>query len=117
MEWPHCSRPLNNDTNPFRLSCPRTKCNCHTYQVEKRQLLPDETNKNIYLQRSILKLNDCNWASEASPTLGCSIEISRDIHIIYVHVSVICQINCVGGITWIKHAHAQSQYWAVKFDQ
>ena len=21
----------------------------------------------------------CNWASEASPTLGCSIEISRDI--------------------------------------
>ena len=22
----------------------------------------------------------CNWASEASPTLGCSIEISRDIY-------------------------------------
>ena len=22
---------------------------------------------------------NCNWASEASPTLGCSIEISRDI--------------------------------------
>ena len=22
-----------------------------------------------------------NWASEASPTLGCSIEISRDIYI------------------------------------
>ena len=21
------------------------------------------------------------------------------------------------GITWIKHAHAQSQYWAVKSDQ
>ena len=40
------------------------------------------------------------------------IEISRD-----VHVSVVCQINCVGGITWIKHAHAQSQYWAVKSDQ
>ena len=55
-----------------------------------------------------------NWASEASPTLGCSIEISRDI---YVHVSVVCQINCVGGITWIKHAHALSQYWAVKSDQ
>ena len=32
-------------------------------------------------------------------------------------VSVICQINCVGGITWIKHSHAQSQYWAVKSDQ
>ena len=25
-----------------------------------------------------------NWASEASPTLGCSIEISRDIMYIYI---------------------------------
>ena len=24
----------------------------------------------------------CSWASEASPTLGCSIEISRDIYVI-----------------------------------
>ena len=44
-----------------------------------------------------------NWASEASPTLGCSIEISRDIYmyILYVYMSVclVCQINCVGGIT------------------
>ena len=52
------------------------------------------------------------WASEASPTLGCSIEISRDI----------CRNVCrgpksVGGITWAKRAHAQSQYWAVKSDQ
>ena len=23
----------------------------------------------------------------------------------------------VGGNTWAKHAHAQSQYWAVKSDQ
>ena len=31
---------------------------------------------------------DVNWASEASPTLGCSIEISRDIYIcIYVGMS------------------------------
>ena len=29
----------------------------------------------------------CNWASEASPTLGCSIEISRDIYM-YVGMSV-----------------------------
>ena len=45
-----------------------------------------------------------NWASEASPTLGCSIEISRDIYIYMLSVcrsmSVVCQINCVGGITW-----------------
>ena len=53
-----------------------------------------------------------NWASEASPTLGCSIEISRDI----------CRYVCrswsksVGGNTWAKRAHAQSQYWAVKSD-
>ena len=41
------------------------------------------------------------WASEVSPTLGCSIEISRDIYVCrYVGMSVICQINCVGGITW-----------------
>ena len=47
-----------------------------------------------------------NWASEASPTLGCSIEISRDM---YVGRSVglskgnpykkyVCQ-KCVGRIT------------------
>ena len=40
-----------------------------------------------------------NWASEASPTLGCSIKISCDIYM-YVGMSVVCQINCVGGITW-----------------
>ena len=56
-----------------------------------------------------------NWASEASPTLGCSIEISRDIYlyIIYVGMSVVVQ-KSVGGITWARRAHAQSQYWAVK---
>ena len=41
-----------------------------------------------------------NWASEASPTLGCSIEISRDIYMSVCRMSVVCQINCVGGITW-----------------
>ena len=33
-----------------------------------------------------------NWASEASPTLGCSIEISRDIYM-SVCMSVVCQIT------------------------
>ena len=61
-----------------------------------------------------------NWASEASPTLGCSIEISRDI---YMYVGrYVCMYVCrgpksVGGITWAKRAHAQSQYCAVKSDQ
>ena len=31
-----------------------------------------------------------DWASVASPTMGCSIEISRDI---YICVSVVCQIT------------------------
>ena len=31
-----------------------------------------------------------NWASEASPTLGCSIEISRDIYM-SVGMSVVVQ--------------------------
>ena len=41
----------------------------------------------------IFHADPCNksyWASEASPTLGCSIEISRDIYIC-VHVSVVVQ--------------------------
>ena len=33
-----------------------------------------------------------------------------------VAMSIVCQINYVGGITWIKHAHAQSQVWAVRTD-
>ena len=57
-----------------------------------------------------------SWASEASPTPGCSIEISRDI---YMSVGrYVCRgPKSVGGITWAKRAHAQSQYWAVKSDQ
>ena len=48
------------------------------------------------------------WASEASPTLGCSIEISRDI------CRYVCRVlKCVGRITC---THAQSQFWAVKTD-
>ena len=52
------------------------------------------------------------WVSEASPTLGCSIEISRDIYM----CRFVCPpyAKCIGGITWPKHEHAQSQFWAVK---
>ena len=28
----------------------------------------------------------------------------------YRYMSVVCQINCVGGNTWTKQAHAQSQF-------
>ena len=33
-----------------------------------------------------------NWASEASPTLGCSIEISRDIYYV-VGMSYVCRMS------------------------
>ena len=51
------------------------------------------------------------WASEASTTLGCSIEISRDIMCRFVCLGM---PKCVGGITWTKNAHAQLR--AVKND-
>ena len=44
----------------------------------------------------------------------CSIEILRDIYM-SVGMSVVSK-KCVGGITWPKRAHAQSQIWAVKTD-
>ena len=59
-------------------------------------------------------------ASEASPTLDCSIEISRDIYVsvcMSVCLQKIRMPKCLGRITWPKHVHAQSQFWAVKTDQ
>ena len=60
----------------------------------------------------VVFLCSCNWASEASPTLGCSIKISRDIYIYMLSVcrsmSVVCQINCVGGSTCGPHACSKS---------
>ena len=44
-----------------------------------------------FLQIHLHKLDNINiWASEASPTLGCSIEISRDIYM-SVGMSVVVQ--------------------------
>ena len=51
---------------------------------------------------SIFKLNTPHWGVQSR---------FRVIYVcIYVCMSVclVCQINCVGGITWTKHAHAQS---------
>ena len=36
---------------------------------------------------------------------------------IYVGMYFCSGPKSVGGITWAKRAHAQSQYWAVKSDQ
>ena len=39
-------------------------------------------------------LEICNWESEASPTLGCSIEISHDIYI-YIYVGWLVGMSVV----------------------
>ena len=41
-----------------------------------------------------------NWVSEASPTLGCSIEISHDIYIYCIYVCVCRGPKCARRITW-----------------
>ena len=48
---------------------------------------------------TVRQLQRINWASKASPTLGCSIEISRDIYVcmyvcMYVFVYV-CMYECL----------------------
>ena len=65
----------------------------------------------FYFGKQSFPLSNSNWASEASPTLGCSIEISRDIYM-YVGMYVCRGPKSVGGNTWAKRAHAQSQYCA-----
>ena len=77
------------------------------------------TDSTIYTVRLIIEhprewlasLAD-NLASEASPTPGCSIEISRDIYIdmSVCRMSVVCQINCVGGITCGPRACSKSVF-------
>ena len=58
-------------------------------------------------------LPENNWASAASPTLECSIEISGDMSVyVGVCLHVVCQINCIGGITW--PTRMLSLFWAVK---
>ena len=42
----------------------------------------------MFNDKSIAQLERTyNWASEASPTLGCSIEISRDIYVCFCRMS------------------------------
>ena len=49
------------------------------------------------------------WASEASPTLGCSIQISRDIYMFMCLSWSKMRTHYVA-----KHAHAHGQFGAVK---
>ena len=55
------------------------------------------------------------WASEASPTLGCSIEISRDIYMSVCRY--VCRMsNYLCSRNYVAHMHAQSHFCSVKTD-
>ena len=62
-----------------------------------------------------MEIDDCviGRAKRASPTLGCSIEILRDIYIYIMSVGLyVYRISkCVDRITLPKHTHAQSQFF------
>ena len=65
-----------------------------------------------YIVPSVTKNRNPPLGERSEPHTGV---FNRDFAwYIYVGMSVVCQINCVGGITY---AHAQSQFWAVKNDQ
>ena len=96
------------------------------FVVEKSEDLYNELFNELVMRVSIIG----ERAKRARHSQVCSIE-NRDIYIIgrakraphwgvqsrfrviYVGMSVVVQ-KSVGGITWAKRAHAQSQYWAVK---
>ena len=50
----------------------------------------------------------CNWASEASPTLGCSIEISCDIY------NICDRIAKTGLITGVRTNYSYSPFSSAK---
>ena len=51
-----------------------------------------------------------NWASEASPTLGCSIEISRDIYMYMYICRYVSYVKLTAWRNYVAHAHAQSHF-------
>ena len=51
--------------------------------------------------------------AKRAPHLG----VQSRFRVIYICRYVCRGPKSVGGITWAKRAHAQSQYWAVKSDQ
>ena len=91
------------------LDTPTIKLLCPTRWTERTAAIEAILANYNFLCKLLVEVNERvkpvitdNWASEASPTLGCSIEISYIVGMSYVvcRMSVVCQINCVGGITW-----------------
>ena len=57
-----------------------------------------------------------NGSGYVASLFGTPLFIILDPPLIYICRYVYRVPKCVGGITWSKHAHAQSQFWAVKTD-
>ena len=55
-----------------------------------------------------------NGRAKRAPHWG----VQSRFRVIYIYLCMyVCRVQkCVGGIMWPKHAHAQSQFWAVKTD-
>ena len=69
-----------------------------------------------FLLHSILFL--ISQTSYRTHKIISSYELARPIMGTIFLVMCVCRgPKSVGGITWTKRAHAQSQYWAVKSDQ
>ena len=66
----------------------------------------------VYVKSDILT----NWIN-GPIFLGTNAVHLSGVHCIYVGMYVCRGPKSVGGNTWAKRAHAQSQYWAVKSDQ
>ena len=64
------SRLNSPSSTNFEVICPKI------HESASLILYPDRLNPN--------RGDVVNWASEASPTLGCSIEILRDIYCMYI---------------------------------
>ena len=76
--------------------------------------MSDSFTKNTVAAPHTLVKIVSNWASESEPHTG----VQSRFRVIYVYCMCVCRgPKNVGGNTWAKSAHAQSQYWAVKSDQ
>ena len=67
---------------------------CYAYGLQKTDVFQTVDLYEGQNMPQVRKQKKHNWASEASPTLWCSIEISRDIIYIYKYVGMyVCRMS------------------------
>ena len=70
--------------------------------------------RSCHQKNLIERTRDLIGRAKRAPLWG----VQSRFRVIYINVGMSCRgPKSVGGITWAKRAHAQSQYWAVKSDQ